>query len=272
MVFEFLFNPKRAERRPYEMFFVGIFYSILAVVLSIWVFHEQSSLVMVFLTVIACVHLIHGVIQMEEEKDIEIQDEGILIKEHGKALAFFMFLFMGFVVGYLMSYIFLPTEITSKLFQVQQATISEINSKISGGVIAGLPILMKILLNNIKVLVFCLLFSLFYGSGAIFILSWNASVIATAMGNVVKLTIEKGLFFSILYAFGRYMTHGIFEIAAYFIAGLAGGIISVAIIKHDFGSDKFVHVLTDSIDLIVLSVVVLVVGAIVEVYVTPVLF
>ena len=97
-------------------------------------------------------------------------------------------------------------------------------------------------------------------------------MIATAMGNVVKLSIEKGLFISILYAIGRYMTHGVFEIAAYFVAGLAGGIISIAIIKHDFGSDKFIHVLTDSIDLIVLSLVMLVVGAIIEVYVTPVLF
>jgi len=161
MVFEFIINPKKAERRPYEMFFIGIFYSVLAVFLSIWVFHEQSSLVMVFLTVIACIHLIHGVLQLEEEKDIEIADEKILIKEHGKALAFFMFMFLGFTIGYLLTYVFLPVEITGKLFAVQQATITEINSKVSGNVIEGFPIFMKILLNNIKVLVFCLIFSLF---------------------------------------------------------------------------------------------------------------
>ena len=40
-----------------------------------------------------------------------------------------------------------------------------------------------------------------------------------------------------MYAIGmtRYMTHGIFEILAYFIGGLAGGLISVAIIRHGMG-------------------------------------
>ena len=33
---------------------------------------------------------------------------------------------------------------------------------------------------------FCLLFSLIYGSGAIFILTWNASVLGTAIGNYIK--------------------------------------------------------------------------------------
>src|SRR3989338_10183678 len=113
-----------------------------------------------------------------------------------------MFMFLGFTIGYLLTYVFLPVEITGKLFAVQKATITEINSKVSGNVIEGFPIFMKILLNNIKVLVFCLIFSLFYGSGAIFILSWNASVIATAMGNVVRQTMHTGLLSSFGFALG----------------------------------------------------------------------
>ena len=54
--------------------------------------------------------------------------------------------------------------------------------------------------------------------------------------------------------------------------GLAAGIVSVAIIKHDFKSEKFRHVLLDSADLLLLSLVVLVVAALIEVFVTPVLF
>lgn len=272
MVFESLINPKKAERRPYEMLFIGAFYSSLAVLLSIWIFQEYSSLVMVFLTVIACIHLIHGVLQLEEEKDIEIEEEKLLIKEHGKALSFFIFMFLGFIIGYLIWFLVLPADIGSKLFSVQQATITEINTQISGNVVAGYPILTKIFFNNIKVLLFCIIFSLFYGSGAIFILSWNASVIAAAIGNFVRLTIGKGLFTSIGLALGKYLTHGLLEIAAYFTAGLAGGIISVAIIKHEFGSERFIHVLIDSIDLIIISVVGLAIAAAVEVYVTPVLF
>jgi len=59
---------------------------------------------------------------------------------------------------------------------------------------------------------------------------------------------------------------------AYFTAGLAGGIISIAVIKHDFGSKKFTHVLIDSLDLIVISLVILLIAAFIEVHITPSLF
>ena len=70
----------------------------------------------------------------------------------------------------------------------------------------------------------------------------------------------------------RYMTHGIFEILAYFMAGLAGGIISVAIIKNHLVGEHKKRILKDSLDLILLAVAFLVIGAIVEVFITPLLF
>jgi len=70
----------------------------------------------------------------------------------------------------------------------------------------------------------------------------------------------------------RYMTHGMFEILAYFIAGLAGGIISVAVINHKTTSEQFKHVVIDSLDLILLGFIVLVFAAFVEVFITPVFF
>jgi stage II sporulation protein M len=68
------------------------------------------------------------------------------------------------------------------------------------------------------------------------------------------------------------MTHGIFEISAYFVAGLAGGIISIAVIRHDFGTKRFNHILLDSVDLILVSILFLLVAALIEVFITPVLF
>jgi len=279
MVFELIINPIKAEKQPYDMFFIGAFYSSLAVLLSLWIFREQASMVMVFLTVLASVHIINGVLMLEEDKDMKIRDEKILIKEHGKALSFFIFLFLGFTVGYLFWNLVLPQSISNSLFEVQRATITEINSRITtGAIITGgvanesASLLTRIFYNNIKVLIFCLLFSLFYGSGAIFILAWNASVIATAMGNVVRLTIGRGIVSSVGYAIAKYMTHGIMEIAAYFVAGLAGGIISIAIIRHEVGTEGFIRVMLDSVDLIVMSIFMLAVAAVVEVYVTPSLF
>jgi|TARA_B100001971_G_C18199612_1_gene543712 uncharacterized membrane protein SpoIIM required for sporulation len=272
MVFESLINPKKAERRPWEMFFIGMFYSSLAIVLSLWIFRDYASLVMVFLTVFACVHIIYGVIQLEEEKDETISSERMLIKEHGKALSFFMFLFLGFIVSFSLWYIFLPNPILTDVFSVQQQTITQVNSQVTGNAIETMSAFSKIFLNNIKVMIFCLLFSFFYGAGAIFILTWNASVIGTAVGSFVKGSMATGFLSAFSFGLLRYMTHGIFEIAAYFMVGLAGGIISIAIVKHEYGSDRFKRVLLDSVDLVIGGVVFLFVAGLIEVFITPMLF
>ena len=71
------------------------------------------------------------------------------------------------------------------------------------------------------------------------------------------------------FGFFRYMTHGLLEMASYFVAGLAGGIISIALIKHNFKNDR---VFIDVIDLIFISVGLIIIAGIVEVYITPLLF
>jgi uncharacterized membrane protein SpoIIM required for sporulation len=142
---------------------------------------------------------------------------------------------------------------------------------------------MKIFLNNVRVVVFCVLFSFLYGAGALFILAWNASVIGAAMGYLIRTNLSSaadavgltavGAYFNIVsYALMRYIIHGIPEIAAYFVAGLAGGIISIAIIKHDMGTRKFEHIILDTADLLLIALLLTFIGAILEVWVTPVFF
>lgn len=274
MVLESLLNPFRAEKEPWELFFVGLLYTSIAILLSLWVFNEHASLVMVFLTVIACVPLMYNTIKLEEKKDIEINNEKTLLKEHGRALSFFVFLFFGSMLSFALWYIFLPTNITATLFNVQSQTIANINSQVSGHAIAEFSLFTKIFMNNIKVMIFCILFAFLYGAGAIFILTWNASVIGTAIGNFVRSNVTSTAAYFHITSLGilKYMIHGIPEILAYFIAGLAGGIISVAIIKHDFGTKKFERVLLDSTTLLVIALVVLLFAALIEVYITPILF
>ena len=58
----------------------------------------------------------------------------------------------------------------------------------------------------------------------------------------------------------------------FIVGGLAGGIISIAIIRHDMGTKKFENILVDSSDLLILAIVVLAFAALIEVFVTPILF
>jgi uncharacterized membrane protein SpoIIM required for sporulation len=283
MVLEAIINPLGAEKRPFSMFFIGILYSSLAILLSQWIFFTESSMVMIFLTVLATVPLIYNTLKLEEKKDTEIRKETLLLKEHGKALMYFMFLFMGFTVSFAMWYVFLPSASVQNLFSTQTQTYVNINTAITGNAIAKLGDLTRIFFNNLKVLLFCLLFSFLYGVGSIFILTWNASVLGVAIGNFIRtrladyatsahLAKAAGYFHIFSLGLLRYAIHGIPEILSYFVGGLAGGIISIAVIRHDFGNKNFERIVMDSSDLLILSLVLLVIAAFLEVYVTPMVF
>ncbi|HEY9702953.1 MAG TPA: stage II sporulation protein M, partial [Allocoleopsis sp.] len=113
-----------------------------------------------------------------------------------------------------------------------------------------------------------------------FILIWNASIVGTAIGSFVRGSIDAmtqtvcgptagTTFCAITSGILRYAIHGIPEILAYFVAALAGGIISIAVINHEFTSRKFEHILLDSADLIMLAIGILFFAALIEVFVTP---
>jgi len=274
MVLESLVSPEKAEKNPMSMVIYGFIFTSISIILSLLIFREEASMVAVFLTVMISIPLVYSTMKFEEDEDLKINNERALMKQHWKALKFFIFLFFGFIIAYSLWFIILPQETTQSLFSTQLNTISTINSKISGNLLVSSGILFKILMNNLKVMLFCLFFSLFFGAGAIFILTWNASVIGAAMGSFAteKLAVFGTHFISLPLSLFRYMTHGVFEILAYFTAGLAGGIISVAIINNDLIGNYKSKILKDAIDLILLSVAFLIGGAIVEVFITPLLF
>ena len=92
MVIESLINPTKAEGKPWEMFFLGLLYASIAVFLSLWIFRDYSSLVMVFLTVFASIPVVYTLIMIEEDKGAKSRNEKFLLKEHSKALAVLIFL------------------------------------------------------------------------------------------------------------------------------------------------------------------------------------
>lgn len=279
MVLESMFNFFVLKKRPWNLFFAGFLYSIVGLFLSYLVFREVAGLLTVFLIVIAALPLLYMVVKNEEEIDIKSSQELNLLKEHSKAILSMLFLFFGITTALVFAYVILPQEAVHTIFGLQENAIQNVNNYVQGN-ITKIDILIKIFTNNLKVLFFCLLFSLLYGTGAIFVLTWNASVIAVAIGSLLKTELGKtaaligfskvsSYFGAATFSFFRYMSHGILEIIAYFIMGLAGSIISIAIMKHDIGDDR---VVTDILDLVLISLGFLLVAGVIEVYVTPILF
>ena len=279
---EMIVKPKKAERDPWEMFFVGLVYSCISLALVGFIFAKDSVLsqyggiLVVVFTVMCCLPFVYYLIKLEEGKDMEINEEGKLVKEHWKALKALMWLFMGLVVGFSFWYITFPEQ-NHINFNAQIGTFCPINSPhnyqsclgenginaITGSA-TNIQNVLGIFSNNVGVLIVTLIFSLVFGAGAIFILVWNAWVIGAAVGMFAKNQLSS-LPFSLL----RYMFHGIPEIAAYFIAALAGGIISVAVIRRDMEKERKWSILQDALVLTIIAIIILALSAVLEVYITP---
>jgi uncharacterized membrane protein SpoIIM required for sporulation len=285
MVLENIMGPEGAENRPVLMMFLGFFYTTLALFLSFYIFEAYSSIFMIFLTTLAATPTIYKLMKMEEEKDLTDVDEKVLLKEHSKALKAFIYLFIGATLAFAFWYVILSQDMVNIVFHAQSSTISTINARVvetTGNVTNPGAVFSRIFFNNVKVLLFCVLFSFMYGAGAIFILMWNASIVGAAIGSFIRTSINALItsscgptagttFCAVTSGILRYTIHGVPEILAYFVAALAGGIISIAVINHEFSSRKFEHILLDSADLLMLSIGILFIAALLEVFVTPAL-
>lgn len=281
---ELLLSPRKAERRAWEMFFVGAFYAALSVLLVSWFFGKDIvmarylGVLIVTFTVMFSIPFVYFLFKMEAKKELRYDGAFRILKEHKNALTALMWLFLGFLVGYSIMYMVLPRQ----NFAAQIETYCSINrpSNFEGcltqygvninkitGFTSSTDKFLGIFSNNIYVLIFTVVFSLIFGAGAIFILAWNASVIAAAVGIYTKS--QLGL---LPLGLGRYMIHGIPEIAAYLFGALAGGILSISLIRGEYKSSKFWDIMQDVINLLIIAIIILVFAGLLEVYITPMLF
>ncbi|MFC1723633.1 hypothetical protein ACFL0V_05825 [Nanoarchaeota archaeon] len=161
MVFESMIKPLTAIKKPWQLLFYGILVSTIGVFLGWWVFRDKADLVMIFLAVFACIPLMFHSLRHEEKLGLKINDSTKLLKRHSKVLLFYLFLFVGMTIGYVAWYVFLPASMSQVVFKQQIITIAQINTPAVVGQATHGGLFTKILLNNIKVMIFCILFSFF---------------------------------------------------------------------------------------------------------------
>lgn len=263
---DLLFNPQRAERHPLEIMFIGIFYSSLSILLGLWIFKEQSSLAIVFLTVLSCLYVVQGAFKMEEKKEKNWNSEKWTLKEHKKLIIMILFLFIGFTISFSLWSLFLSPQISANIFSMQGNSIEHIKM-ITGNATSNSGSFVQILTNNINIILISLVFALFYGAGVIYILVWNASIMGLVIGSVARESI--GLL-ALPIAFAKYFIHGIPEMLAYILAAIAGGIVYFAFIRGDLTKkDRIKRIVIDVITLLGISILLLIGSAILEVFVSP---
>ena len=284
---EMIINPTNTEKGVWKMLFIGIIYGSLALLLTHWFFSgdpalsKASGMIVVAFCIMFSLPYMYFIIKREEDEDEHTEGFFSVWKMHKDALYALMWLFLGLVIAFSFWHIILQD---SNLLNFQVETYCRINNPqdvggcvqkytfpqettITGSVTSGFDRTISILENNLYVMIFTLVFSLIFGAGAIFVLVWNASVIAAAIGIATKYQLS-----DIPWGIAKYFIHGFPEIAAYFITALAGGIFGVGVIRNGIKNKRFLHVVENTVILLFIAVIILVFAAILEVYITPVLF
>jgi stage II sporulation protein M len=165
-----------------------------------------------------------------------------------------LFYFAGLTLAFAIWSFMLPPE----FFQVQTQKINEIHG-VTGAASYKYYTFTQILNNNLQVMFFAFLFSLVFGAGAIFIIAWNASILGVYIGDLAN------SLWQIPIVSLSFLPHGLPEIGAYLIAGIAGGLLSAMLIRKNTIHIKEV-VAFDCLKLLIIACVLIVIAAGIEVY------
>lgn len=243
-------------RQPTFMFLVGGIIAIFCLLVSALVVRQLIGWLTSFLITIVMTPLMLDLLRYEEARDGKLANRSkvSLFQRYGMLFKVYAAFFSGIILSFSLLYSILPAELSTHLFADQLHTILALR-----GGFTLTESFNKIFLNNVGVLVTAFAFSLLFGAGAIFILSWNASVLATAIGMTAA---QFGGIKAIPLAILTYLPHGSVEIAAYFVGAIAGGLLSTALLrrKHPW----FWVTVKDSFCLLCLAVCMLAIAALIE--------
>ena len=262
-----LFSLTNAKKHPIRILLVVFLYTTVSILVASWIFPESASIVTVFLTILPCFYLMQSALKIEEQKEA-YSEEKKLLREHKKILILFLNIFLGIALAFATWTYILPVESSSQLFSTQQSVLTGIQNQVTGNAIEignGLDV---ILINNLKVWFLSLILSLIYGAGALFVLSWNASVMGYVIGGIIK---ANGMHY-LPAALLKYFIHGLPEMMAYFIAILTGGILYFSFINGDIrDAMKAKKILLDVFILTIIAIGLIIISALLEVYVSPII-
>lgn len=289
MVLEELLTKKKAQHRPVIIFFLAFLISSISIWLVYHVFPSSSSILPLAFLTIAFAPLLHRLFITEAVGEINAPGFApSFITRHYPLVMFYIFLFLGLVASYAFWFSVLPANPAScpifdtegtcffptrdKVFEEQAQVFTAITGKSITGRAIGFDECKNpatatlascfelIFFNNFWVLNLSLILSFLYGAGAVFIVSWNASVIGTFVGTeILEKNPQAGF-----ERFISYFPHGSFEVIGYFFGAIAGGIISAGLVLIHKRKHALEIILKDAITLLLIAYAFLVIGALIE--------
>lgn len=262
---ESILDPFTVKKRPYEMFLLAISIAIISVALAVGIkgISDVGFLSVAFMC-IGAAPLMVRVLQIEEREDEE--EKGNFFERHRDIIEIYGYYFVGVVIAVSLLFFLLPPNVSNQIFESQANEVKVLRGSYTGMATGscGFTCLAE---NNLIVVGFALLFSFLFGAGAVFIITWNASIIGVLIGMTARTQVADqgaipGYLMALLTFFLKLTPHGAFEIGAYFLAGMSGGILSAYFTVGHGGKKK--QVFRDVVALFALSMVFIFLGAFIE--------
>lgn len=286
MVLERLFRTKDLLASPILLVVYTIIVAVVGMITAYFFFPNSASLVAIGFMTIALTHFFQSTyIRTERAED---KDFSGFFQKYSMVIRAYVKMFLALVVVFALIYALVPQDVRLLIFseqidalkgvgQLRTSLIATAGNFSLTSAEGGLNVILYILFNNIEVLLAILLLSFLYGAGAIFLIAYQSSILGAIIGeNILNLFGHYtnlgayGQIFAILH--GSYnslgvLPHGVFEIGAYFLGAVAGGIISATLTGHYAQSKQHLFdTVRDVLILVILAVVFLVLGALIETY------
>jgi len=229
---------------------LGFFFAIIGMAFAKIIFSSEPSFPAIFLTTLAAAPVVIRLIKSEEwEPKFEK-----IFSRHGRVIETYTFLFFGMAIAFALVYGLAPQSFTETLFSEQSKKF------VFGYFVEPSSTFYAIIINNLGLVFFFFLLSLFYGSGSIFLLSWNASILGVLWGNILRVTLALSDIKALLAGTLFPLPYLIPEVLAYFLAAVAGGIVSVNLTKKE----KIPIAMIDSLIFLGIAIFIIVLAGFVE--------
>jgi uncharacterized membrane protein SpoIIM required for sporulation len=286
LVIEHLFSSKRIEREPWLVALMAFMFVAIAVSITRLIYFQgppkAESLYGIFIIALAVMpsipFFLHEIITEEKRQEFRCKGSGFftVFSCYSRLITFYSYFFIGTVLGFAFCAAILPGEISDAMFLAQQDEMKFFSAP-SAQATAQFSDLQfaEILFHNIQVLILMLVFSFIYSIGSIFLLVWNASLVGIFLESFIRNSFSLYSKFGLLgfptaFAVGsftgliRLLPHGIFEISAFFVASIAGGIMSVAIERRMYRKSNIMEIAGDVVKLLFIAFSLLAIGAFIE--------
>ena len=266
MVLEALVSPESAVKSPWKIVVLGFVFAVLAVLVAYYSGLESTGVILVGLASIAAMPLMLSMVNYdvgwyEEQRFLGSRT----LARHLPIVVVLAALFLGLTIGFLAWNLALSPVEAQSVFDIQSKEVAAVAYMFQGHVLTFEQAFEKLFLHNLGVMALIVIFSVAYGAGSIAIITWNSSVIAVFLSEVARNAGgEYGLFRGLSAGVLGIIPHGSFELVAYLVAALAGGVLSSGFLRRKELGGRFIIVLHDGAKLLAAGVLLLAIGAFIE--------